>query len=465
MNRQAAANVATLIGQDVARNVELFDLSIQSVIDGVTDPDILYQEPGLRQKILFDKSATAPGLGAIVALDEKGDIYMDSWSVNPRAGNLADREYFLAHKNASRDLGLYISQPFAARLQGDIPSLSMSRRINKPDGSFGGVVSGTIKISYFEHLFAKVSLGQSNSLVMLKDNGTLIAHNETIKAKVGADWSSAPVFQHFAGHTKGAFVSDRSLDGIDRLYAFQRVGDLPLVIVVGISTHQILAPWWSKMLLLAGIFTIMAASVVLLVWLLEAELRRRATAEAAAEELARIDGLTKLANRRWFDEELSRKWASAAREGQPMSLLMIDVDYFKPFNDTYGHQEGDRALKAVAEIIRDAVRRPDDVAARYGGEEFAVLLPGTDLPGATQIAQAICSGVQNLRIGHSRSEHKAVTVSIGVATVVPRAGLAKSALVDHADAALYSAKDCGRNIVRFHNVASVDFTPQISRAS
>ncbi|HEY0220435.1 MAG TPA: hypothetical protein VGC26_11825, partial [Afipia sp.] len=93
MHEQSAANVAALIGQDIARTIELYDLSIQSVVEGVVDPDILYQEPELRQKILFDKSATAPGLGAIVAFDAKGDIFMDSWSAHPRVGNIADREY------------------------------------------------------------------------------------------------------------------------------------------------------------------------------------------------------------------------------------------------------------------------------------------------------------------------------------------------------------------------------------
>ncbi len=465
MNEQVATNVAALTGQDIARNIEIYDLSLQSVVEGISDPDILYQEPGLRQKILFDKAGTAPGLGAIVALDEKGDIFMDSWSEHPRSGNFSDREYFQIHRDASRDIGLYVSKPFGARLQHDIPSISVSRRINKPDGGFGGIVSGTIRLDYFQALFDKVSLGKSDRLVLLKDDGTLIAHNAAVVgAPMGADWSSEPVFKHLAGQTRGSFISDQSPDGIKRLYAFQRIGDLPLVLVVGMPTHHFLARWRFKMIVLTSIFAIMAASVVLLVWLLESELRRRAAAEAAAEELARTDGLTKLANRRWFDEEMSRKWARTARDGAPTSLLMIDVDYFKAFNDTYGHQAGDEVLTAVGAAIRNAVRRPDDLAARYGGEEFVILLPDTDDAGASRVAAAIGAAIRRLKINHGASAYRIVTVSIGVATARANTGMTKSGLIRCADAALYRAKEDGRNRVYVHNVTPADFGFRVIKA-
>lgn len=465
MSEQVATNVAALTGQDIARNIELYDLSIQSVAEGVTDPDILYQEPGLRQKILFDKSATAPGLGALVALDENGDVFMDAISEHPRAGNFADRDYFVAHRNATHDLGLFISRPFTARRQGKELSISFSRRINKPDGSFGGLVSGSMRVSFFERLFDKVSMDQADAIVLLRDDGVLLAHNKAVVAEVGADWHAAPVFAHLAGRTQGIFSSERSMDGAARIFAFQRVDKLPLVLVVGMPTHRVLGPWWIKTLVLSGIFAIMAGSVLILMRMLDSELRRRAAAEMAAEQLARIDGLTKLSNRRWFDEELSRKWARAARDRRPISLLMIDVDYFKPFNDTYGHQEGDRVLKAIADVIGETVKRPDDIAARYGGEEFVVLLPDTDQSGANRIAAAICARVRQLRLDHDMSEHKIVTVSVGVATLTPHSGIPQSALVHDADVALYGAKGDGRNTVRVHSVVPTGFDSRISRAS
>lgn len=466
MNEQAAANVATLTQQTIARDIELYELSLQSVLEGANDPDILYQEPGLRQKILFDRSATAPGLGAIMVLDAKGDIKLDSRAYPPRQGNFANHEYFEIHRDAVSDVGLYVSRPFRAWLQDQIWVVSVSRRINKPDGSFDGVVSGTIQISYFERLFNKVAIGKGDRIVLLRDDGTLVARTAGLKSEIGADWRSKPIFTHVMGGNMGTFTSDGSMDGGSRLYAFHRVDRLPLIVAVGISTNQVLAPWWFKMSVLAAIFAIMATGVVGLVWMLEGELRRRAAAEKAAAELARTDGLTRLANRRWFDEELSRKWAVAVREGRPMSLLMVDVDQFKPFNDSYGHQAGDRALAAVAGIIGGAVRRPEDLAARYGGEEFAVLLPDTDRRGAFQIAETIREGARNLLIEHAGNEHKIVTVSVGVATAFPRSGTMQAAtLVCDADAALYRAKEAGRDTVCVSNVVAADFEWQVSRAS
>ncbi|WP_424629686.1 sensor domain-containing diguanylate cyclase [Bradyrhizobium sp. SYSU BS000235] len=463
MNEQAAMNIASLTSQRIARDIELYDLSLQSVLEGVTDPDILYQEPELRQKILFDRSATAPGLGSLVAIDEKGEFFLDSHGVSPRAGNFSDREYFNVHRNPG--VGFYISKPFRARLQEGIWSISVSRRINKPDGGFGGIVSGTIRLSYFERIFDKVSMGSRDSIVLLRDDGTLVARNLNVMDPIGADWHAAPVFTHLRNQPEGTFASDQSMDGTARHFAFHRVGELPFAVVVGLSTDQILAPWRSKMLVLAGIFAIMTSSVLMLVWMLESELRRRATAEKAAELLARTDGLTKLANRRWFDRGLARKWSRAARDARPMSLLMIDVDHFKSFNDTYGHQGGDRVLRAIAGVISDSIRRPDDLAARYGGEEFAVVLPNTDSRGARQVAASIRDGVHALQIGHGGSEHSIVTVSIGLATAMPGSETAKPLLlVREADAALYRAKDNGRDSICAGDATPPNAEALISRA-
>jgi diguanylate cyclase (GGDEF)-like protein len=464
INEQAASNIASLTEQDIGRTLDLYDLSLQAVLDGVGDQEVMSQSPALRQKILFDRSATARGLGALVALDRNGQIFADSLAANPRNGNFGDREYFIAQRDAVNDIGLYISRPFRARLQGGKWCLSISRSIRRPDGSFDGIVSGTIRLSYFQLLFGRISLGVGGSIALLRDDGTLIVGTTADDDKIGTGWRGGPVFANLPDSKDGSFVSDRSIDGIKRLYAFRRIGELPLVVVVGLPTSQVLALWWSKMLILAAVFVVTAGCVLVLVWMLEAELRRRAIAEMAAAELARTDGLTKVANRRWFDEELSRNLGLAARDGGPMSCLMIDVDFFKLFNDTYGHQAGDGALVAIAGVIKDAIKRPGDLAARYGGEEFAVLLLNTDQRGAAQIATVIRDGVRSLQIDHAASEHKIATVSIGVATTAPRSGIATD-LVSDADAALYYAKEHGRNRVSTSNVVVAGFEPLARRAN
>jgi diguanylate cyclase (GGDEF)-like protein/PAS domain S-box-containing protein len=164
------------------------------------------------------------------------------------------------------------------------------------------------------------------------------------------------------------------------------------------------------------------------------------------ERLANLDGLTEIANRRKFDEYLYGEWLRLAREQSPLALILCDVDFFKNFNDTYGHLEGDRCLQKVAKVIAAVVKRPADLAARYGGEEFAVLLPNTHMDGAIHIAEQIRLAVKGLDICHDASQVGAhVTLSLGVASTIPMVGADPIGLVTEADYALYKAKREGRD--------------------
>jgi diguanylate cyclase (GGDEF)-like protein len=176
---------------------------------------------------------------------------------------------------------------------------------------------------------------------------------------------------------------------------------------------------------------------------------RLRAAAAELEATASTDGLTGLATRRRFDEALADEWRRAARTQQPLSLLMVDVDHFKAYNDLYGHPAGDTCLRQVASQLLSFGRRPGDLAARYGGEEFVLLLPGAEPAGAAALAKRACEQVASLAIPHGASTvGPHVTVSIGVATASPAMSDAATggmaALVAAADAALYRAKEQGR---------------------
>lgn len=166
-----------------------------------------------------------------------------------------------------------------------------------------------------------------------------------------------------------------------------------------------------------------------------------------------IDSLTQIPNRRHLDEYLRREWARARRERSPISLLMVDIDYFKAYNDNYGHLAGDHCLQQVAQAICKAVSRPSDLVCRYGGEEFAAILPGTDGTGACRVAEHMLRQVQKLRIEHSFSPvADVVTASVGASSVllshsVEAQQLPCEAVISSADQALYQAKQAGRNQV------------------
>ncbi len=171
-----------------------------------------------------------------------------------------------------------------------------------------------------------------------------------------------------------------------------------------------------------------------------------AQANAALKRMARIDGLTQIANRRCFDETLQQEWRRMAREGKPLSLLLGDIDYFKRFNDHYGHQLGDDCLRLIAGALEGAILRPADLAARYGGEEFVLLLPDVNLQGALQVGERAQTAIQQLAIEHQASEvAKIVSMSFGATCLQPTAEQSHEQLVALADKALYQAKEQGRN--------------------
>lgn len=202
----------------------------------------------------------------------------------------------------------------------------------------------------------------------------------------------------------------------------------------------------------AGVITFLVFETLLhtvaMAFLLHALAKERAELRAIVQlqALAMLDGLTGLGNRRQFDQALDQEVQRAVRDHVPIALLMIDADHFKAYNDTYGHQSGDDCLRAIAAAIRSAVQRPGDTAARYGGEEFAVLLAQTDEVGAVAVAAAVHDRIAAMQIDHAASGHGRVSVSIGVAALLPtHLPHRADRLVQAADAALYAAKAAGRN--------------------
>lgn len=164
------------------------------------------------------------------------------------------------------------------------------------------------------------------------------------------------------------------------------------------------------------------------------------------QKLSCMDGLTGIANRRHFDSYLSQEWLRALREKSQTSLILIDIDFFKPFNDNYGHQAGDDCLQKVAAALGGILQRPGDMAARYGGEEFVLILPYTDENGAQKLAEELLQTIEQLNIKHAHSDAADhITISLGVATLIPSEDLEPAYLIEMADKALYRAKEEGRN--------------------
>ncbi|AWB21663.1 GGDEF domain-containing protein [Methylobacterium currus] len=446
---RVSQNLLESVEHMVDRNIELYDLSLQAVVAGLQNPEVDGLAPGLRQAVLFDRAATAKGLGAILALDAQGQAFADSTAPVPRRLRFPDADFFRIHKDRE-DAGLYIGKPIKTMPDGRwvIP---LSRRLAYADGTFAGAVVGTIDIGYFDALFSRLSLGPRMRIAFFRESGELLVRSPVLEDAIGKDMTAAPHFPHFLEHRSGQFVATGYTEAVEGLFSYGRIGHHPLIAAVVVPTQAIAELWRPKAMVIAALVAFLCGGMIGLTLVLQRELERRARAEeralAANRDLARLahtDGLTGLPNRRHFDEAFARAREEAAGTGTPLSLVLLDADRFKRYNDTYGHLAGDEVLRAIARVLQRQVREPE-TACRIGGEEFAVLLPGSTGPEAVARAERIRQALARLHIPHVANESGIVTLSLGVAEGVP--GEAGGQIFSAADAALYEAKRQGRNRV------------------
>ncbi|MBK5356543.1 GGDEF domain-containing protein [Pseudomonas sp. TH41] len=445
---RSATTIAQLIDADVLRTVELYDLTLQGLIAAAQRDDLKQVSPQIRHLVLFDRSTTARFKGDVLLLGKHGEVLADSSSIEPKPDNFADRDYFLAHV-VNRDTGMFISRPFKPQCDcedSDEWRISFSRRISSPTGEFLGVAVASMRLSYFDQLFNSLNIGTGSTLNIINDDGILLAQKPFLENNsIGKSFANRPNVMRVLREGNGSFSSVSSIDHRRRLYTFSRVGNLPLTVIVALSGNDVFATWERTAIVISGATGVLCIGLLWLTWLLCRELRLRHNAEQELEQLAATDSLTGVANRRTLDHTLRHEWFRAQRTGKPLSLLMIDADHFKAFNDQHGHQAGDDALRALAKVISENVRRPADLVARYGGEEFSVILAETDCAGAQQIAEYIRVAVEQLPF--LAGVESPITVSIGISTWTTTSDTNLEQLLFAADKALYLAKESGRNRV------------------
>ena len=448
-----AANLLVLVQQAVARNVELYDTTLQAAARGAINPEIAALDPRMRRLALFDGNTNAPGLGAMIVVDAAGGAVIASRPDLPVGAPFGDLDEFAAHR-LDPHLGLQIRGPRISRVTGRT-IVALSRRVSAPDGAFAGMVIGGIYLDYFQALFQRLNIGDGSAVNLFLEDGTLLARGPYDPRFVGRSVAAGEPYKNFRKSRSGMIVASSVVDDVKRLYAFAHLDGLPLIVDVAVGVDSIDATWRPKAALIGGLVAALILATFSLTLLLQREILRRAAAEASSRsanaelaELARTDFLTGLANRRHYDEVFAREWRRATRTGSPLSLLVVDTDHFKRFNDHFGHRRGDEVLRAIGAQLRELAEPLDALAARIGGEEFAVLLPGLDAAEARAAAERLRRAVIRLDVPHAPEVGGVATVSVGVAHAIPGAGLEPEALFQAADAALYEAKRCGRNRVR-----------------
>lgn len=368
-----------------------------------------------------------PAIHEMGITDRDGNAIVKSLLRSPVGLNYRDRDYF-RHLAAHPGRDLFIGQPVRSKIDGSL-NVTLSRRIEGPDGRFDGVVVSSVSMDFFRRVFETVDT--TGFIALIAQDGTVLARNrpgfgdaerEAIAAAVGT-------------------LEYTSADGTRRVGSARALAGYPMTVIVAQNVGDVLADWRVQARNHAAIVATVLVALAFLGWRLE--LATRSTRIQALH-----DPLTGLPNRRCLNETIDSEFRRAARKGESLSFVMADIDLFKKFNDTYGHQAGDDCLKAVAGAIDGVLGRAGDMAARYGGEEIAVLIPDTDIAGATRVAERMQAAVAALAIPHASSPYGIVTISAGVASCVPNPVASWKPLVRAADEALYAAKASGRNTFR-----------------
>ncbi|WP_106303957.1 sensor domain-containing diguanylate cyclase [Paraburkholderia sp. BL18I3N2] len=436
-----SGNVTSVLVSNIERTFETSDNALLALIAAWQNPAVQSMDSADRHKIFFNSTSARYLTGAGVT-DSRGSL-IDGCCGNTHHWNFSDRDYFVVHRE-SPNAGLYLSSPYRARSRSGVEAIALSRRINQPDGSFGGVVMVAIDLAYFRQLLSKLDVGPHGVTAVVRTDGTVIARNPPLST--AQTIKSATFFSRMVNHDSGFYAARSSIDGTVRLYTFQRIPGTPLIAVVAPAEIDILASS-RRMTWMVGVSTAtIGIAFCVVVWLLAFALREHVKTQVLLTELTQTDSLTGVRNRRALDEFLENEWERLRRNESCLSVLFIDADHFKQYNDTYGHAQGDLALKHLATCIRRHACRRGDLAARYGGEEFVVVLPDTDETGAVQVAEAIRHEVETGPIHLSESLAR-FTVSIGCATGRRAYPRSLAELTKKADSALYAAKRGGRNAV------------------
>jgi diguanylate cyclase (GGDEF)-like protein/PAS domain S-box-containing protein len=573
--RTETANLAGSLAQQAQAVIESVDVALRGMQerfahDGIGPEAIPRWDAWMRARV--HPPSRLSHLNTLFVFDSNGHWVASSLPDVDRNLNFADRAYFKYHRDHNDD-SVLVGDPVRSKVD-DRWIVTVTRRLNDPEGRFAGVADASMTLGEFQALYETVDVGRNGVITLATRSGTILVRQPLDEANIGRSVADNALFRDILNTVDSQTIELASpVDGKMRLVSYHRIQGFDLLIIVGRDMDDVLAPWrqqtkihlillavtlcvanglalhltrqihsreeaedlyrllaenasdaivctdldgnrryaspayevmtgrsaedladkpWTALVLpedhaifKAAMAELVAGTEIVtityryrkpdgsVVWV---ELRGRMTngtrrrppefianmrdisrqkaveyelakANAELSALTMTDSLTGVANRRKFDQTLATEWKRGFRDGTILAILMVDADNFKQYNDLYGHARGDECLRRIAAILYGGARRPADLAARYGGEEFALILPVTSAPDAVEIGLRICQAVAASNMEHDGNEGGRVTVSIGVAALIPGPDASPQQLVEAADQALYEAKKLGRNCV------------------
>jgi diguanylate cyclase (GGDEF)-like protein len=447
-------------------------------------------------RFLADATSDAPWIAGLSIIGANGRVICSTASKSVGL-DVADRPYF---QKALREKSFIVSAEAVGRARGAVGMIAAVPILNEDKGA-SGVITAGFELQWIDRIAGEVARRPGAMMLIVDQPGTVLAAEPGEANWLRKSLDAPDLLRALAAHDDG-IAAVTGPDGVRRSFGFIRLPNTNAFLAIGLDEAEMLRRVDREMRMAYFQFALIGLFVLFGVWfggehaivrplrslariavhVGHGNLSVRATrsrwaaefaplanaldamaqrltereeelkiANAHLDRLSRLDSLSGLTNRRGFDAKLEQEWTDSTRTGEPLALVMIDVDHFKAFNDRYGHVAGDMCLRTVAEALADAVRDAA-VVARYGGEEFALLFAKTSRDRALDIAERLRATVEQLNLTHQAAPLGHVTASIGVASLRAQANDSTEVLIEAADAALYGAKRRGRNMVVAHDV-------------
>jgi diguanylate cyclase (GGDEF)-like protein len=447
----ATSNLSKSLAQQAEDTFDEADIILVDLVERLQNDARSPEQAERLHNLLAQHVLETHQLQGVFYYDRNGEWRVTSFDRKPENANNADREYFKYHQQ-NVNLGPHIGKAVRSRTTNDwiIP---ISRRVNDKQGNFDGVVLATLNMKYFDRFFDSFNMDHKGAIFLALTDGTILARRPFSDDIVGRSIAQGQMFTDYLSKSPSGTARVTSIiDKVDRLYGYRQLEKYPLVVAAAISEESLLDEWQqnaykSIIIIVVAVLANIVFGVLLVQQIrfgLRAEAKMR-VAQSSLEKLALQDSMTGLSNRRHFERVLNIEFRRSGRNKTPLSLIMLDIDFFKSFNDAYGHYAGDHCIVAVADTLRACLNRAGDLAVRYGGEEMAVFLPDNDAQGAYALAEKIRLSVLARQIPHADNPTGIVTVSLGCYSCVPGEQNTIESLIQRADSALYAAKNAGRN--------------------